>query len=562
MESNQSKTLCARRGLAKGKPYTSYVPRSSEPVGELTVLRVWPDNVDIRLALGALQGLVNRERPRLYIGIDKPLNCLEYHSGKITKKILMDVSQVFDAFRDTPKGMVIYDSSVDGLGSIAVTYAGLEDLIPVTPELAETLASRYGWKVVHDLRGRWQSRLEAYQWAFDNLFPRCSRYALMHFNHGIQPMGMTEWCEAGQQIGFSSDYAVAFRLFVWHIGSEPMDGEMELATRIMESVPLYTPIVGASTGLNMYVEPYLVSFIARYTNVYIPFGPSNVTVLSGARVPDTLLKQHPLPARDLERDKVYVAFTNSEHDNMEHLIGGGPPWQITGMESDDPYRMWWCDPMRGKIPLGWPLGPLICELSPATLARMVMTATENDYFMASLSGLGLTSLPDFASAYPDEQNDLIAGYAALTMRYMKRLGWTLAHVWGPPGNFRVFLKEAHGLEGIFEGYGVWPDMTYDKANYVLSGKPVFHSLTVGSVSADRKRPLAKDQKHRARELAKQITSADVTERPAFIHSFTIGWDYGPTILKMTADLLPADYVVVRPDEFIALYRKHNKRADA
>ena len=411
MGSNQTETLDRRRALAAAKPYKSYVPRSNEPVGELTVLRVWPDGVDVRLALGALQGIVNRERPRLYIGIDKPLNWLEYHSGKITKKIMMDVFQVFDLYKDQPKGMVVYDSSVDGLGSIAVTYAGVEDLIPVTAELAELFSSRYGWKVVHDLRGRWQSRLEAYCWAFDNLFPRCSRYALMHFNHGIQPSGMTDWYEAGQQIGFNVDYAVAFRLFVWHIGSEPMDGEMELATRIMEAVPLYTPIVGASSGLNMYVEPYLVAFIAKYVNLYIPFGPSNVSVLSGARVPDRLLKQSPLPVRDLEPDKIYVAFTNSEHDNMEHLIGGGPPWQITGIETDDPYRMWWSDPMRGKIPMGWPTGPLICELSPVTLARFMMTATENDYFMASLSGLGLTSLPDFAAAYPDDQDDLIAGYS-------------------------------------------------------------------------------------------------------------------------------------------------------
>ncbi|MDO8587505.1 MAG: GxGYxYP family putative glycoside hydrolase [Armatimonadota bacterium] len=552
--------VAKRRAMLASKPYTSLVPRSNEPVGKLTILRVWPDEIDMRLALGALQGLVNRDRPRIYIGLDKPLYWLEYHGGKVWPEIEYDVFKVFETYKERVKGLVIYDSSVDGLGSIAVTYAGIEDLIPATPELAERLSARFGWKVAHDLRGRWQNRLEAYQWAYENLLPRCNKYALMHFNHGYQPRDPTQWSEAGQQIGFNVDYAVAFRLFVWHIGHEPVPGEMDLAVKIMESAPLFTPVVGASTGLNMYPEPYLVCFIAKYTNLFIPFGPSNVSVLSGARIPDRLLKRNqPLPARDLEADKVYVAFTNSEHDNMEHLIGGGPPWQVTGIETDDPYRMWWCDPQRGKVPMGWPIGPLLCELSPATLAHFVMTATDNDYFMASLTGLALTSIPDFATAYPQAQEEIVAEYARMTAKYLKRLGWTMVHAWSPPDKIGPFVKSFPGLEGVLEGYGTWPDMTYDKANYLIKGVPVFHSLTTGSPSTRRDRPIADDYKRKARALAREITSVKIDERPAFMHAFTIGWDYGPTILKMVADQLPLDYVIVRPDELAALYKKHKEK---
>jgi len=549
-------TVAKRRAMAAHKPYASLVPRSNEPVGRLTVLRIWPDQLDVRVALAALQGLVNRERPKLYIGLDKALNWFEYHSGKVSISIEYDVFKVFEMYRDRVRGIVVYDSSIDGLGSVAVTCAGIEDLIPATPELAETLSSRFGWKIVHDLRGRWNSRLEAYQWAYDNLFPKCTQFALMHFNHGVQGRNPDEWNEAGQQLGFSVDYAVEFRLFVWHIASEPVPGEMELAVKIMESVPFYTPIVGASSALNMYVEPYLVGFTARYANLYVPFGPSNVSVLSGARIPDRLLRQKPLPVRDLGPDNVYVAFTNSEHDNMEHLIGGGPPWQVTGIETDDPYRMWWCDPRRGTVPMGWPIGPLVCELSPATLARLVMTATDNDYFMASLTGLGLTSVPDFAMAYPEDREKILADYARLTGKYMKRLGWTMVHAWSPPENLRTFVKNLPGLKGVLEGYGIRPGMTLDNANYLMEGVPVFHALTCGSLSADRQRPIANDYRRRAKALAGEIMAVKIDNRPAFIHAFTLGWDYGPTILKMAADLLPPDYVIVRPDELAALYKKH------
>ena len=41
-----------------------------------------------------------------------------------------------------------------------------------------------------------------------------------------------------------------------------------------------------------------------------------------------------------------------------------------------------------------------------------------------------------------------------------------------------------------------------------------------------------------------------------MHVWTIGWDYGPTILKMATDQLPKDYVVVRPDELASLFKKY------
>jgi len=555
--------IARRKALAACKPYSSTVPRANEPVGELTVLAIWPMEPEMRFAVAALQGIVNREQPRIYIGFDKMLNWMQYHSGKVTIKGESDPYKLLEMYKDHIKGMVVYDLEMEACLNIAITYAGIDDLLPVTPELAATFSARYGWKVVHDLRGRWSNRLDAYKWAFENLRPRCTDYALMHFKFGyLRPMPEfalePSW---PNQVAHGVDYCVMARMFVWFIGKEPLPGELDLAKRIMESVPLYTPVLGASSG-KMMEEPIFVSYVASYANLHIPLYSPNVSVLSGVRIPDSQLRQKRRPlTRDLEKDKIYIAFTNSEHDNMGHVIGGGLPWKALGFETDDPYKMWWSDPMRGKVPIGWPIGPLIRELAPTVLARFMLTATENDYFMAALTGIGLTSLPDFGAKYPGMEDELTAGYAGLTAEHMKRLGWTMVNPWSPPPmkNLRTFARNIPGLEGMLEGYGRHEGLTYEKANYLLDGVPVFHNVTKGSVGSSRNDTVSESYAKRARALVDNIKAVKVDLRPGFMHVWTIGWDFTPTILKMVADQLPPEYAVVRPDELAALYKKHEGR---
>ena len=548
-----------RKAMAADKPYTSVVPRANEPTGELTVLALWPYEPDMRFAVAALQGIVNREQPRLYIGYDKILRWMQYHSGKVTIDGEYDIDKVFEMYKDKVKGLIIYDDQFDAGLNIAITYAGIEDLLPVTPQLAESLSTKFGWKVVHDLRGRWTDRVEAYKWAFENLRPKCTNYALMHFKFAHIPNDGSFEAESWRhQVAHSVDYAVMARMFVWHIYMEPVPGEMELANRIMESVPFYTPVFGASSG-KMLAEPVFVTYVSTYANLHIPLYSPNVSVLSGVRIPDDQLKQKRLPVtREIDPDKIYIAFTNSEHDNMGHVIGGGVPWKSLGMETDDPYKMWWADPMRGKVPIGWPIGPLLCELAPTILARMTMTATDNDYFMAALSGISLTNIPDFGAAYPGMEDELSAGYAKLTGEYLNRLGWTMINPWSGPGTLRAFTQNIPGLEGIFEGYGRHPGVTYEHASYLLDGVPVFHNLTKGSVGTSRDNTISESYAIKSKTMVDQIKEVKVDERPAFMHVWTMGWDFSPTILKMVADQLPPEYVVVRPDELAVMFKKHKE----
>lgn len=326
----------------------------------------------------------------------------------------------------------------------------------------------------------------------------------------------------------------------------------------MQAVPFHTPILGRSSTQKCSPEPAFVTWVAKFGNLHIPAGMSNTSVLSGARVPEEFLRQVELPvARDMGPDKVYVAFTNSEKDNLEHVIGGGPPWHRLGMETDDPYRIWWNDPRRGRVPIGWPLCPLLADMAPTTLAHFMTTKTDNDYFLAALSGLCLSDPEAYGSAYSGMQDQFLNEYCKLTGDYMRHLGWTQLQPVGMPATLRYFVKNIPFATGIMEGYGPHRGISPDKADYLLDGVPVFHALTEGTFGTSREKPISEVNATKAKAYAQQIASLKITRRPAFIQAWNVGWDFGPTTLKMTADLLPKDYVVVRPDELAALHRKYN-----
>src|SRR5690606_30004165 len=129
-----------------------------------------------------------------------------------------------------------------------------------------------------------------------------------------------------------------------------------------------------------------------------------------------------------------------EKDNLEHVIGGGTPWHRTTMDTDDPYRIWWCDPLRGQVPIGWPLGPLAAEIAPTSLAYYTTTSTDNDCLMVALSGLCLSDPENYGGAYPEIRDKLLDEYCRMTGDFMKRLNWTIAQPVATPAHLRHFVK--------------------------------------------------------------------------------------------------------------------------
>ncbi len=332
-------TVPQRARLAAEKPFEGVCPRALPPAGPITALRFYPEDTLWQITLGALQGIVNREYPRLWLGVDKPLRWLQFHYAGCTVEYADTKEELFERYKADVKGLAIWDPSLDATANVALTYAGLEDVLPVTPEQAEQLAG-YGWPVKYDFRGRWEDRIEAYTWAFENLFPRCSKWALLHGNTGFDANQDED--QAGCR-----DYAVQHRLFCWHLAREPLDGEMDLTERILTSVAFHAMVVGDSHVGMSFAEPLFVGLCSTYACLHSHSGAGNLSVLSTVTLPPEAFTQAHPPAPSLEEDKIYVSFMISEEDNLGHLLGWSDPFKPS-FYTNEPYRLWWSDPGRGS----------------------------------------------------------------------------------------------------------------------------------------------------------------------------------------------------------------------
>ena len=131
------------------------------------VRSVW----DQSLLISALQGLVNRDAPRLYLlfvqafGIETDEFWLETFSKEIpnaspptkgwladrTRRSVADLDELLTIFADSYRGVVLYDENVPATVNVALTIAGVENLLPIRYDASpESLYS----KLVADPSGR------------------------------------------------------------------------------------------------------------------------------------------------------------------------------------------------------------------------------------------------------------------------------------------------------------------------------------------------------------------------------------------------------------------------
>src|SRR5438876_399524 len=134
---------------------------------------------DEQLLFSALEGIANRDRPRVYLtGLR---NGQDFVSDVTAEKWLRDAVplptrrvkpyDLLESLRSKVRGLVVWDPRLRvDTQNLATTMAGLHDWLPVSPALAARLSSRFGLRVQDDLRRRgFTSRAEAYEGALTHL---------------------------------------------------------------------------------------------------------------------------------------------------------------------------------------------------------------------------------------------------------------------------------------------------------------------------------------------------------------------------------------------------------
>lgn len=159
-------------------PEDRALPSFPNIAGQIEYARLGALRGDEQLLLTSLQGLVNRQQPRLYLDwpqhreeSDDVVNgaWLEQLDADGVQNV--DVTsapfQLIDKYKSYIRGAIVYDIDVPDTINLASTMAGIFDAVLVTEELAR----RFDLPVLEDLKGRFQDKYEVYDYASRYVWP-------------------------------------------------------------------------------------------------------------------------------------------------------------------------------------------------------------------------------------------------------------------------------------------------------------------------------------------------------------------------------------------------------
>lgn len=148
----------------------------------LDVAQVYDASGDIKILLTTLQGIVNRKEPRIYVQQNEKdpwINDL-----RVPYRVHDNAMDIVKAYAREVKGVIVYDPAVPDSINVATTLAGLKDAVVASPELAEELAAApYRLRVIEDLQGKFQDRMDAYTWQYEHLWSQTTKRMLV----GLSP---------------------------------------------------------------------------------------------------------------------------------------------------------------------------------------------------------------------------------------------------------------------------------------------------------------------------------------------------------------------------------------
>jgi len=410
----------------------------TEDVFNITIIDVSRLGYAERLIATSLQGLVNRVGPRLFISFgiyDDPEarrtnenflpdeiwqkkfrpfvgnqdehNLAYYRTRYHLIEQTLGLEEAVKSFREVIMGVVIWDPDFLDTINIALMLAGLENLLVVHPDRAAWAHDELGVEIKHDLCRRWTDRVELYEWAFQELFPRCKE-------------GCIACVEPGWHRPEFTDYLVQNRIFTYSLTSAAPTRLFKLGQTLL------LLLVGGPFGLrNVLFDLHMNGIVKRLAMWLMGLGSHETRLanrIQGAVQPKPyptifgwhtcrddelafmlllsannlrLIPSHlagnfsfhgQLPARvefqqehaTLENfqleDKIYLTFTLSDGD------------QLVLMDTAELGN--WRREERGKVPFNWETQPLLVELAPALLGQYYQTRSSSDYLIAGPSGAG------------------------------------------------------------------------------------------------------------------------------------------------------------------------------
>ncbi len=548
--------------LLQSVPAQTIFPRSPAVAKEIHVLPLPAGNdtssEGLRLILLSLQGLVNRDQPKIFLqNLSNQDFLLHYYNTKnyyTARYNYTDAWQLISRFKSAPKGLVVFDPAKPYTINIATDVAGVEDLLITSPEYIHRL-QLLGFKVKTDLRkvAAMQDAYSAYRWAYKKYWNRQNHTVLSNVY-------------SNYQFDVLRDYLVAFRIpALWYPGKDNPDYSPALQqfmkhiyARPYVNVPVLgfwpcTNPAGEQMGVSEYEGVKMAGEYGKYTVVADWAG--NYSYHSGIPVNVETLPEYvsrKKSALSYDSTKKYVLITMIES-------GDSPGYYQSVFNGHQ-----WSDSTRGKVAYNYGVAPALQFLLPGLLEYIYTTASANDNFFTSISGMGYMYPLEGYGAKTRHPSKTINDYYKLTSMAMNRMGLHVLSIYTHPyakwtADDDRFL-EAHlaanmpAVSAVLCDMGRLNHMTCATANYMIApGISVHHCLSRWPEQISGDTPMnTQNDSLMVNWLVSEIRHN--SKRGDFAHIMAYSWIYGPRRMKMVADKLAGEgYEFLTLDQFTQLY---------
>ena len=492
-------------------PASQFFPTFSTPAQPIQCIDVDLLPNDERALFSSLEGIVNRTQPR--IACVSAASEGEFTWMKIHNLSYQAVAQgselnVLSEYETNVTGLVVYDTNLWDTLNLATTIAGVKNELICDAALLSTLTNvPYNLTIKDDLRGRFTTKDQAYEYLYTNYWSQCT--------HRL--MGGLET----NNFWYLRDYLVATKCAtVW---IDPNASSADAAT-LASFVTNMTPMNGVYIGW-WPNESADMQWIGQYG---IPVMASdlfdNGTVYGGVATNISIPAIPPTPPL---QNKIYVSVTLSDGDNVQYM-------------QHTMYSQWGTS-ARGKAPIGWTVQPLLADFDPEMLNYFWSTATTNDCLVAGPSGAGYTRINFWSTAN-------VTNYAKASSYYLQRTGIRAATVWltvsGSTGDtYATFCPTLLGADDYQDGYYMKSYVNMPFAGFPSNGN---------YISTNASAPFS------VSNLVKVITNTAAGwngSSPMFISIEGDGWEIHPSDCQNLAGSLNTNYAFVRPDHLFLLYRE-------
>ena len=184
---------------------------------------------DEAMVVACLQGIINREKPRLYVTSATNghptywLDTLSKERDDLSARPRTTLSSLEDLIKlagDDLRGVVIWDPDVPATVNVATTIAGVESAVVLSPDMADLYLTAWNLPIIEDLRGRFDGhetgsrKNDAYRWAIRTYLAKglCSSHILCLFEDAS-----TQRKSGGIGYVLTRDWAVFNRAFVFDL---------------------------------------------------------------------------------------------------------------------------------------------------------------------------------------------------------------------------------------------------------------------------------------------------------------------------------------------------------